>query len=142
MQKLKSSLIKDIRKNEILIDTNVLVYMYENKKDIFEFAKNKISNAHFIVLDKTINELEKIYCDKVQKLKHIKQYLSKLEEINKFEIMNVSASLNSQYRNVDSLLVYFCKKYIIFTNDKKLKLRIKRKNGRILSLGSKDVFIN
>ena len=40
------------RKNKILIDTNVIVYMYEQKKDVFDFALKIITDAEFFILDK------------------------------------------------------------------------------------------
>jgi rRNA-processing protein FCF1 len=142
MLKLKNDFTKDNRECKIIVDTNVLVYMCDNKKDIFEFAKNKISNASFYILDKSLEEIDKIYKQKYQKLKFIKNYLNKLKKVNVFEIIKVSDSLYSKYNDVDSLLVYFSKKNIIFTNDKELKQRIIKKKGNVLSLGLNDVFIN
>ncbi len=127
--------------NKILIDTNVLVYMYENKKDVFDFAEVVIPDAEFFVLDKTYDELNKIFKKKPQKTKLIKKYLQKLELIKKIKKIFVSDEINNRCRNVDNLLVYYSNEYLIYTNDKELKQRIKNKKRRVLTLKEKGVFL-
>ncbi len=126
----------------IIIDTNVLIYMYELKRDIFEFALNVLPNGKFFLLDQSIKELEKVYKDKPQKLKTIKNYIEKLKELNKFEILEVKKELLEKYKKVDNLLIYFSNKYIIYTNDKILKSKIKKKGNKVLTLRLHDVFLN
>ena len=75
------------RSSKVLIDTNILVYMYENKKDIFEFVENIIPTTEFFVLDKSIEEIEKIYKEKPRKLELLKKYLEKLKNIKKIKIL-------------------------------------------------------
>jgi rRNA-processing protein FCF1 len=126
----------------IIVDTNVLIYMYELKRDIFEFALNVLPNGKFFLLDQSIKELEKVYKDKPQKLKTLKNYIEKLKELNKFEILEVKKELLEKYKKVDNLLIYFSNKYIIYTNDKILKSKIKKKGNKVLTLRLHDVFLN
>jgi len=133
---------KSDRMVNIIIDTNVLIYMYELKRDIFEFALNVLPNAKFFVLDQSIKEIEKVYKDKPRKLSILKNYLEKLKEKQKFEILEVDKSLIEKFKKVDNLLIYFSSKYIVYTNDKILKSKIKKKGNKILTLRLHDVFLN
>lgn len=131
------------RLNKILIDTNVLIYMYENKKDIFEECRLVITDPEFYVLDKVFQELEKVYKDKPNKLLLINRYLKKLKDAKKFKILDVDEkilALSPKYKKVDNLLIYYSNKYIIYTNDKNLKTKIRYKN-RVLTLRSKGVLL-
>ncbi|MFH0905825.1 MAG: PIN domain-containing protein [archaeon] len=127
--------------NNILIDTNVLVYMYENKKDIFEVALNLIPNAKFFVLDLSFDEIDKIFKDKKKRREYLKRYLKKLEEQNKFEIIKTEAQLREKFYNVDSVLVYLSSKYLIYTNDKKLKWKLKNRGKKVLTLRVKGAYV-
>jgi len=126
----------------IIIDTNVLIYMYELKRDIFEFALNVLPNGKFFLLDASLKELDKVYKDKPRKLKTLKSYIEKLKELNKFEILDVKKELLEKYKKVDNLLIYFSNKYIVYTNDKILKSKIKKKGNKVLTLRLHDVFLN
>ncbi len=126
----------------VIIDTNVLIYMYEHKRDIFEFAQNILANARFFVLDSSLKEIEHVYKGKPMKLKLLKAFLDKLEAAHKFEVLEVSPELHGKYRNVDNLLIYFSNKYIIYTNDKILKSKIKKKGNTVLTLRLHNVFLN
>jgi len=132
------------RSNDVLIDTNVLIYMYENKKDIFEECKIVIPNARFFVLDKVLDELSKVYKNKSGKLMLINRYLEKLKEANKFEILNVSEEilkLSPKYAKIDNLLIYYSDKYLIYTNDKILKEKIKLRKNKVLTLKLNGVLL-
>lgn len=126
----------------IIIDTNVLIYMYELKRDVFEFALTVLPSAKFFVLNKSIGELEKVYKDKPRKLILLKNYIEKLKDLHKFEILEVNNDLVEKYKKVDNLLIYFSNKYIIYTNDKILKTKIKKKGNKVLTLRLHDVFLN
>lgn len=130
------------RATNIIIDTNVFIYMYEQKKDIFEFALTVLPNAKFFVLSETFKEIEKVYSKKPRKLTYIKKYIEKLKELNKFEIIEVDNSLIEKYKKVDNLLIYFSYKYIIYTNDRILKSKIKKKGNKVLTLRLHDVYLN
>ncbi len=132
------------KSSNILIDTNVLIYMYENKKDIFEESKFLIPNSNFFILDKVFDELSKVLKDKPKKLELIKKYLEKLKNINKYEILKVDEKilqLSPKYSKIDNLLIYYSNKYLIYTNDKKLKDKIKEKGNRVLVLKENGVLL-
>ncbi|MFA5746050.1 MAG: PIN domain-containing protein [archaeon] len=133
---------KSDRIANIIVDTNVLIYMYELKRDIFEFALTVLPNGKFFVLANSIKEIEKVYKDKPGKLKILKNYLEKLKELKKFEILEPNMELPEKYKKVDNLLIYLSNKYIIYTNDKILKSKIKKKGNRVLTLRLHDVFLN
>ena len=126
----------------IIIDTNVLIYMYELERDVFEFALNVLPNGKFFVLDKSIIELEKVFKDKPRKLILLKNFIEKLISLKKFEILEVKNELFEKYKKVDNLLIYFSNNYIIYTNDKILKNKIKKKGNKVLTLRLHDVFLN
>ncbi|NCP97487.1 PIN domain-containing protein, partial [archaeon] len=103
------------RLNNVLIDTNVLIYMYENKKDIFDYVTVLIPDPKFFILDKVFDELSKVYKAKPNKFLGIKRYLEKLKEINKFEIIEVGEdvlSLSVKFTKIDNLLIYYSNKYL------------------------------
>jgi len=130
------------RSNKILIDTNILVYMYKNKKDIFDFAEVVIPDAEFFVLDKTYEELGKVFSKKPQKLGLIKKYLQKLEDINKIKKIIVPKEIYEKKTTVDKLLIYYSYEYLIYTNDKGLTRKLKDKRRKVLTLKEKGVFLN
>lgn len=132
------------RSNNILIDTNVLIYMYENKKDIFDYVKILIPDAKFFILDKVMDELSKVYKDKPRKLAIIKNYLEKLKDLGKFEILKVDEgilALSPKYQKIDNLLIYYSDKYLVYTNDRKLKDKIKLRKNRVLTLKLNSVLL-
>lgn len=130
------------RKNKILIDTNVIVYMFEQKKDIFDFAQKIITDAEFFILDKSLKELEKVYKGRPKKLEQINKFIDKLLAVNKMKILECSKEVLEKYDKVDKILIYLSKKYLIYTNDRKLKEKILAKNRRVLTLRLHDVYLN
>lgn len=134
-----------VRLNKILIDTNILLYMFNNKKDIFDAVKIVIPNAEFYVLDKVFVEIDRVYKNKPTKLRLIKNYLKKLEALKKFEIINVPVELlerKMRYSKIDNLLIYYSNKYIIYTNDRILRDKIKMKGNKTLTLKKQGVLLN
>lgn len=134
-----------VRLNKVLIDTNILLYMYNNKKDIFDAVKIVIPNAEFYVLDKVFVEIDRVYKNKPTKLRLIKNYLKKLEALKKFEIIKVPVELlekKMRYSKIDNLLIYYSNKYIIYTNDRILRDKIKMKGNKTLTLKTRGVLLN
>jgi len=132
------------RSNNILIDTNILVYMYENKRDVFDPVKILIPDSKFYVLDKVFDELSKVYKEKPNKLRLIKNYLKKLQDVGKFEVLEVLPEilkLSPKFEKIDNLLIYYSNKYLVYTNDKKLKEKIKLKGNRVLTLRINGVLL-
>ncbi len=130
------------RRNKILIDTNVIVYMFEQKKDVFDFAQKIITDAEFFILDKSIKELEKVYKEKPKKLEQINKFIDKLLLVNKMKILECSKEVLEKFDKVDKILIYLSKEYLIYTNDRKLKEKILAKNRRVLTLRLHDVYLN
>lgn len=100
----------------IVLDTNFLIYCTKFRIDFFsEIERICTFQYKLAVLDKTIEELEKV---KPKELKLIKKYLEKIEVIK------------SKEDYVDTELASLSKEdYIIATQDLNLKKRLK---GRII----------
>ena len=130
------------RRNKILIDTNVIVYMFEQKKDVFDFAQKIITDAEFFILDKSIKELEKVYKEKPKKLEQINKFIDKLLIVNKMKILECSKEVLEKFDKVDKILIYLSKEYLIYTNDRQIKEKILAKNRRVLTLRLHDVYLN
>ncbi|MDD3177986.1 MAG: PIN domain-containing protein [Candidatus ainarchaeum sp.] len=134
-----------VKLNKVLIDTNVLIYMYENKKDIFDEVNIIIPDAEFFILDKVFEELSKVLKNKPNKCRLIINYLKKLLDLNKFKILEVNSEIinkHPKFQKIDNLLIYFSNKYIIYTNDKKLKDKIKKFRNRVLVLKNNGVLLS
>jgi len=124
------------RSNKVLIDTNVLIYMYEEKQDIFDKVKELIPQVEFFVLDKIYDEIEKVYKTKPMRKKLLLRYMGKLEASKKFQIIKVPEDVLARvykYQQIDKLLIYFCNDYLIYTNDKVLKVKIKERRGKVIT---------
>jgi rRNA-processing protein FCF1 len=132
------------KSNDILIDTNILIYMYENKKDIFDIVSTVIPYPKFYVLDKVYDEIEKVYKNKPVKKKLLIKYLEKLKNANKFKVIEVPKEifeLSPKYTKIDNLLIHYSNKYIIYTNDRKLKIKIKERKNKVLILKLNGVLL-
>lgn len=129
------------KSNKVLIDTNVLIYMYNSKRDIFEFVEKIIPDAKFYVLEEIYSEIDYVFKNKVNKKRLFLNFLEKLHLANKFDILKIDKKVLEKYK-VDDILLYLSDKYIIYTNDRKLKEKIKNKNGRVIVLKEKSaVFV-
>lgn len=103
----------------IILDTNFIIEILKNKIDL-ESELLRICNFPFkiFVLDKTKEELENII--KKQKGKDKEFAKLALKYIKNFEI------LKTKKGKVDNLLIELSKDNIIATQDKELKLRLKK----------------
>ena len=97
---------------QIILDTNFLIYCAKYKIDFFsEIDRICYFQYKLTILDKTIKELEKV---KPKELKLIKIFISKIEIIE------------SSGNKVDDALAEYSKKgFIIATQDKELKDKLK-----------------
>ncbi len=132
------------RSNKILIDTNILIYMYENQKDIFDAVTLLIPSAEFYVLDKTYTEIEKVFKDKPRRKEMLMRYLKKVEAKEKYKIIEVPNELSDKserYLKIDNLLIYYSKDYIIYTNDRILKEKLKFKHAKIITLKTQGAIL-
>lgn len=112
----------------IVLDTNIILYTLKYKVDLLEELK-RICNFNYEVkiLDKTLKELENKSNGKLA-----------LSWINKKNIKLINTK-NSGY--VDDLLLKLDKNYIIATNDKDLKRKLRKKNHPIITLRQKKYLI-
>jgi rRNA-processing protein FCF1 len=118
--------------------------MYENQKDIFDAVTLLIPGAEFFVLNKTYNEIEKVFKDKPRRKVMLLRYLQKLEVKNKYKIIEVPNELSDKserYLKIDNLLIYYSKDYIIYTNDRILKEKLKFKHAKIITLKTQGAIL-
>lgn len=109
-------------KKKILLDTNFLLTTIRYKLHGLEEIKKNIP-ANFYVLSGTINELENL-SKKNKKIK--KEYL-----LVKQMLKNEKAiGIKSKMENVDNELIELSKEYIIATNDKELRKKIRENGGK------------
>ncbi|RME55434.1 hypothetical protein D6777_00510 [Candidatus Woesearchaeota archaeon] len=115
----------------IVLDTNFLVTAYKFKLDIFEELKNVLDTKFQVyIVDKTINELEKLIksgklTDKVGAMVSIK-YLKR---------KNIKIINTVQDNDVDELLLALSPaQFIVATQDKALKKRLKQKKFKVLTI--------
>lgn len=123
---------------KILLDTNFLLIPAQFGVDIFSEIERI---CHFpyklCVLDKTVNELEKI--EQTQKGKHRERAKLALSLIKNKKI-NIIPSEKGNY--VDDIIVGLINSnYIVATQDKELKKRVEAKKVPIISLRQKKYLI-
>ena len=111
-----------------MLDTNFLLTMVRHKIHGFEEIKTKIP-AKFYVLSRVMWEMDV----KSKNDKKIKNETRIVKEILK---NNKVIEINSKLEDVDAELVGLSKKYVVATNDKELRERIKSFGGRSIYIRS------
>ncbi len=116
---------------KFIIDTNVLVYMVKEKRDIFkQIFENYGEKSEIYILEEAEKELAILEKRKVVKTNVLKSIL------RKYNIGKTSFSL----KKADSQLIEAAKNnYIIITNDRALQKEIKENGGRFLVFGKKGL---
>jgi len=109
---------------KIILDTNFLLIPFQSKVDIFsEVDKICMFKYELCIIDKTIDELNNII--KQQKGTH-KEAAQLALQLIKSKHLKILAT--HQDTDVDTILASFSKKgYIIATQDKELKKRVKKR---------------
>ena len=115
---------------KVAIDTNMLTAILEFKIDVFEEITKKLGKIEFLILEQTIEELEKIKNTKGKEKKKAGFALKVLEK-KKWRLEKIPN------KNCDDALLELSEKAIVATNDKELKKRIKEKGGEILFIRQK-----
>lgn len=106
---------------KIIFDTNMLLAIHQYKIDIFSEVKRIADfNYRVCILDKTIDELEKII--KEQRGKNKDAAKLALKFIDRFEIIKTKEG------KMDDLLVQLSKDNIIATQDRELIKRLKNRH--------------
>ncbi len=108
---------------KIMIDTNFFLTMIRYKIHGIEELKRKIS-AEFYTTEGVINELEGL-----SKNKKIKKEFEIIKKILKLENIIV---LESKTNNVDKEMLEKSNEFIIATNDKELRQKIKKNGGKTI----------
>ncbi|VVB75279.1 Uncharacterised protein [uncultured archaeon] len=115
-------------KIKILLDTNFLLTMVRHKIHGFEEIKGKLP-AEFFVLGRVIHELNSLGKND----KKIRNEARIVEEVLK---NNHVKEIDSTSEDVDSELVALSKEYVIATNDKLLRRRVKQAGGKTIFIRS------
>ena len=111
----------------IVLDTNIILDSIKFKIDLFT-ELNRICNFPYKigVLDKTLKELENKRNSKIA-----------FQLINKKNIQTIK----TQDSYVDDLLFKLNENYIIATNDKELKRRLRKEDKKIITIRQKKYLI-
>ena len=127
---------------KILLDTNFLLIPWQFKVDIFTHI-DKISAFKYelFILDKTLDELKKIVEEQKGKDKDAAKVALKLIALKNIRIIKTKSS-----EKTDELILKIASKddFIVATQDKELRYRLKQKNVPIMLLRQKKrvVFFN
>jgi len=120
---------------KILLDTNFLLIPYQFKVDIFSEIERICSfNFKLYVLDKTIEELNKIIAEQKEKHKEAAKFALKLLKIKKIKIIDTNSS-----DDTDNVIVDYASKkdYFVATQDKALKRELINKGVSVIILKQK-----
>jgi len=117
-----------MREIKVILDTNFLLTMVRHRIHGFEEIRAKIP-AKFYVLSRIMWELE-------QKSKENKKLNKEVRLVKQILEKNEVKGLESTKNNVDTELVELSKEYVIATNDKELRERIKRFGGKSIYIRS------
>ena len=108
---------------KVILDTNFLLTMVRYKIHAINEIKNQIP-VDFFVLSGIIDEMQGL--SKEKKIKKEVAIITKILEANKVQ------GIKSQLPNVDDELVSLSKEYVIATNDKELRKRIREFGGKTI----------
>ena len=122
-------------RKQVIIDTNFLLIPARFKVDIFTEIDRIMKEPHEIcILDKTIDELEKIIKEQRGKDKEAAKLGKKIAEAKKIHILKTD-----KLKNVDRILIEKAEKdkFIVATQDAELKKELKNKGIKIITLRKK-----
>jgi rRNA-processing protein FCF1 len=116
--------------NKVAVDTNMLMAITQFNLPITTLIKEKIGKTEFYItpqIKKELNGLKKKYKKEIN-------IAMQVMEKEKFKEEKINAI------NADESLIELSKKgYFIATNDKELKEKIKKENGKIIFLRQKKL---
>ncbi len=109
---------------KVLLDTNFLLSTVRMKARAFDQIKDKI-NCDFFIIEGTMKELKELSKnEKIMKEVNVVKQIMKLNNVSEIESKDA----------VDTELLRKSKDFIIATNDKELRKRIKRFGGRSICI--------
>ncbi len=123
---------------DILLDTNAILAVFNYKIDIFREIPRRFGKVRFYTVKAVVNELKAIANDpnRSRKERDFAKYALQLLEINKVEVLDIAN------KKADEILVDLSKNFVIFTLDKEVKRKIKKKGGYYLELRGGKLFTN
>jgi len=122
---------------DILLDTNAILAIFNYKKDIFSLIRAKYDNVKFYTTKGVINELKAIANDpkRSRTERNYAKFALKIIEMNNVKIIEID-------KKVDDVLAELSNKFVIFTLDKDLKRRIRKRGGYLLELRGGKLYTN
>ena len=133
---------------KILLDTNFLLIPAAFNVDIFSEFNRLFPRNSLFILDKSIYELKHIELN--QKGRYKQQAKIGIQMVKKYKITTIKTEKHintykstSKILNVDDLIVDFALKedYLIATQDKEIKAKIKKYNKKSIILKQKKYLI-
>jgi hypothetical protein len=122
---------------KIILDTNFLLIPSQFKLDIFsEIRRIADFKYELFIIDKTIDELKEIIASKQQKQKNKLAAKIALQLIEKYKLKKIKTEEDL----VDNAIISLANKkdYIIATQDKLLKSKLKKKSIPLIILRQKS----
>ncbi|MGI6589379.1 MAG: hypothetical protein ACOX1V_01800 [Candidatus Iainarchaeum sp.] len=117
-----------VKKIKILIDTNFFLTMVRNKIFALEQIKGKLP-VEFYTLSRVLFELQGLG----KSDKKIRKEVGLIEQIIKINNIKI---IESKINSVDDELVELSKNYVIATNDKELRKKVKQAGGKTIFVRS------
>jgi len=126
-----------MHKLKVVLDTNVLLYIEDLKFDIFSEIERVVEFPFEIcVMEGTIKELEKLINEGNLKEKRSAKFAIQLIKTKNLKIIKTV-----ERKNVDEQLLTLGKNYIIVTQDKELKKKLKEKGMKVLTIRKKSLLV-
>jgi len=119
--------------NKVVLDTNMLMAIGELKIDIIDGLEEKLGKAEFFVPEEVTDELKKLK-EKGRTKKNNAEIAEKIIE-------KYCSVLKSKKKNADERIEELAGEYIIATNDKELRKRIKKKGFKTAFIRQKKVIV-
>ena len=120
---------------KILLDTNFLLIPYQFKVDIFtQIDKLAAFKYELFILDRTLEELKKIFEEQKGKDKDAAKIALKLIAIKNIGIIRTKSN-----KSTDSIILNTASKdnFIVATQDKELRTKLRQKNVPVVALRQK-----
>ncbi len=118
---------------DVICDTNFLIYLATKRIKNLDLLNQEIGQIDFVVPKVVLHELKKL---QKNKLKH-DDVSRTLDYIKKFKIIDIDGS----YADMEILKFVTKNGGIVGTLDKKLKQKIKKINGSILTLSKNKIIL-
>ena len=114
-------------KKKIILDTNFLVAPFQMSVSVFDQLEKLFPEAEIYTLEDIIQEAKSIESGRYGDL------VTKLVDQQEVEVLETEGN-----GEVDDLLVQLCDEFLVATNDKELKQRIKDEGRPVMIVRGKD----